>query len=145
MKMVQLFLLKRHFKASKNNFEVHSKWRNIYSWNFNKKSMNMWYLSQDGSLLLPFNSVGHYSAPLGADLYYFGAALHSQEESSLSLRSPEKGFVFESNRTSSFLILFPATYCWDYVSDESSCEVGVPFCQTITHGLKTLLRANNCW
>lgn len=54
----------------------------------------MWYSSQDGSLLCPFNTVGHYSAPLGADLYYSGADLHSQGQRSLSCCSPQKRDFF---------------------------------------------------
>lgn len=50
-------------------------------------------LSQDSSLLL-FSSVGRYSAPLGADLYYSGADLHSQGQRSLSCSSPQKRDFF---------------------------------------------------
>ena len=40
---------------------ANSKWRNIYSWNFSKKSMNLWNLSQDVSLLPPSAQWGRHS------------------------------------------------------------------------------------
>lgn len=91
----------------------------------------MWYLSQDGSFLLPFNSVGHYSAPLGADLYYFGADLHTAKNKALSHSSPQKrGFVLRAIGHHRFLFC-PQLPIAEIMFQMNLVVMGVPFCKPL--------------
>lgn len=93
-------IFKNHFKGSKMALRENSKWRNIYLWKLSKKSMSLWYLSQDFSLLPPLSLVRQTLHSRLVQLRLKGSlipapvkGLSSGEEQDMSISHPAPSYL----------------------------------------------------